>query len=63
LDQHPVIQIRVCIVYTGDEFALYPLPLQKLGFRLETKPFPPIKTKVELYVRQLLKGEDVKSCN
>ena len=26
LDQHPVVQIRVCIVCTEDEFALDPLP-------------------------------------
>ena len=26
LDQHPVVQIRVCTVCTGDEFALDPLP-------------------------------------
>ena len=25
LDQHPVVQIRVCTVCTGDEFALDPL--------------------------------------
>ena len=26
LDQHPMVQIRVCIVCTRDEFALDPLP-------------------------------------
>ena len=26
LDQHPVVQIRICTVFTGDEFALDPLP-------------------------------------
>jgi hypothetical protein len=26
LDQHHVVQIRVCTVYTEDEFALDPLP-------------------------------------
>ena len=29
LDQHPVVQIRVCTVYTGDEFALDPFPISK----------------------------------
>ena len=29
LDQHPVVQIRVCTVCTGDEFALDPLPIKK----------------------------------
>jgi len=37
LDQHLVIHIRVCTVYTGDEFALDPLPQNKakISYNLE----------------------------